>query len=601
MPRRGALGTASVGFLNRPLGGSNIRGWLLGGGTVLLCVSVYATDRWLIAASAGHLLFHTNPAEYALCEALLPFLDQPLLRSLLDSQVRTDLFSSITNSVDFIHGTLVLAGLTLMAAVQWFDAELGTWTMRMLSLAVSSTALALWLVVLLRWTRSVGVAIRFALLYTLAPHVFVLIGLVYWGTHEWVCLLHAALLAVLGPFLFAETRPAVTVAVALLAGALTALATLCNFSLLLPAGYLTAYLALTKMLDHRRIHGTKAAAIFALVLVCSVSVAFFVAYTATYLLFDLTELGFEARPDRNSFLEQVFHQPLSWANPAGWSGRVLTWGMLFLPSLQAIGSWRLVEFGVRGLILLAALTLCWRALPGRSDEQPNRMRGSEAAAIGARRSGLFLASYLILGWLAISLLPFAQVNWGDRNVPLSLRYYSHLYPVAFAVLAIWSMSGRRVLRTSLLVAILALGASENLRMMDPGNVGAHRRFDAVCLYLTKPGSDLPALVRFDRASPSFLAGYAYLFQFQDKGYWTFLTPHEVPERSHPQNVYAFVDAHVRTAEDTTEFMRGLGFALSVLSPPRRMHDEWDALRRAKEWDEAIRQGYDLSPDDLESP
>ena len=593
---------ASLGTVFAPGGPSAVRSTVVGGAVILVCVSMYAADRWLIAASAGHLLFHANPAEYALCEAILPFMDQPLLGVLSDTRTRSDLFAAVINSVDFPHGTLVLAALALMATVQWFDTELGTWTMRMLSLTWSTATLALWIGLLLHWTRSTGIAIRFALLYTLAPHVFVLVGLVYWGTHEWVCLLHAALLVMMSPFLGSEMRPAGAAAVAILAGATAAMMTVCNFSLLLPAGYVAAYFTVTTVFAHRRQHGPRSAALLGLGLVVSATAAFFVAYAVTLRLFDLPHLGYEARFDRNVFLESVFHEPLNWASPAAWSARVLSWGLLFLPSLKVDGNWRLVEYAVRALLLVAAAMICWQSIRGDVGGRSTAAR-KDASVIAAkqRKAGLFLASYLIVGWVAVGMLPFVQVNWGDQHVPLSLRYYSHLYPCAFAVLAIWSVWGRRFLRTLLLGAIVFIGASENFRLMDLGNTRAHRRYDAVALYLTRPHADLdlPRYVRFDQASPSFLAGYAYLLGFQDKGYWTFLTPSDVQQR--PHQLFAFIDSNIGNASDHAEFLRGTGFALSVLTPPSRMDGKWESLRRSPAWDDEILEGYLASPESLEGP
>ena len=194
---------------------------------------------------------------------------------------------------------------------------------------------------------------------------------------------------------------------------------------------------------------------------------------------------------------------------------------------------------------------------------------------------LFLCCYLPLGWLAIAALPLSfQVPGPDGLTPeFRVRYTAHLHPVAMAVLALWasqrSPDSVRGLRPALLAILLLILAPTSLRLMEPGNLRAGLRFDGVRAFAAtfdlNDDAEILLHAPLGGTSPSFIKGLALLHRYQYDDYWQWDPPRLARRSDHSTRVQAhwMEEAWTDPDVDEEEFMRGVGYALSVLFPPSK--------------------------------
>lgn len=544
------------------------RGWLAAGGLL----AAFVVDRWLIHRSTGHLLFHVDGAEYFYLLAMAPFEGQSTLGVLTDPHTRESFLRCCLQVADLaLHGSTIPPGIVLHALLEHAGLPWSTATLKGAALAYATLALALWLVLLARTWRSPGAAWRFGALALLGPAVFVKLNLLHWGTHEQVMLWHAVLLLVAGRWLVAgegaRARGGRGVLGPLsrmgLLGLVCAGLALLNFSLLIPGLFTLAWIGAGEGLRRWGGRGIPVAAGGIAGLITAGLTVLAVAWWGL-TRFELIEaLGFQAVLWRNDKVGEAltlasFHGPWDALRTAG------------------AGSWSL--------------------FPGL---------GVALAVLGTRvvrRSGhripaplLFLAAYLVVAWLTISVLPVAY----DQAGVLRPRFLAHLWPVSFAVIALWCAQGSDWLRRGVLIAVLLAGLPVQWSRLDLANLSAGSRYDAARLFeLTydEEGALPEERVLLGDATDDFILGFGVLRPYQTMEYWDWTPPRraarldhaailqgypgapglppppegpDVPEPGAP----GYLDAAL-TAEGVNpgEFYRGVGHAYRILLPlSRREH------------------------------
>lgn len=564
------------------------RGWLAASGLL----AAFVVDRWLIHRSTGHLLFHVDGAEYFYLLAMAPFEGQSTLGVLSDPHSRESFLRCCLQVADLaLHGSTIPPGIVLHAALEHAGLSWSTATLKGAALGYATITVALWLVLLGRTFRSPGAAWRFGALALLGPAVFVKLNLLHWGTHEQVMLWHAVLLLVAGRWLTAGEGKRGGGALAALGplsrmavlGLICAGLALLNFSLLIPGLFTLAWIGAGEGWRRWGGRGLPAAAGASAGLVAAGLAVSAVAWWGM-TRFELIEaLGFQAALWRNDKV-----------------GEALT-----LASFH--GPWEAVRTAGAG---------SWSLFPGL---------GVALAVLGTRvvrRSGhripaplLFLAAYLVVAWLTISVLPVAY----DQAGVLRPRFLAHLWPVSFAVIALWCAQGGDWIRRGALLAVLLLGLPVQWTRLDLGNLRAGSRYDAARLFeLTydEEGALPEDRVPLADASDDFILGLGVLRPYQTMEYWDWTPPRRAARMDHAAILQGYpgapglpppplgpdtpepgapgyLDAALAAAGvESEEFYRGVGYAYRVLLPPSRRDRLEPVLAEfpaAAVW---IREGYE---------
>jgi len=549
-----------------------------------LLVVLFVATRLGIVHSTGHLFFHIDAAEYGIFRGLRLYLDTPFLDLVLDREQRFRFALGMAGVADGgLHASLILSGLLVHLAVVEWDLPMSTLTLRHLAIGVSTTGLVVWL---LRLRASLGdggaIARRVALLWLLAPVMFLKMSVLYWGTHEMVVVLYALFIGLFGGWigrpgglLWSGVRAAVV-------GGAGSVAMAANTSLILPVAFFGLWIAAEAV--YTAIRNRRRGA--ALVLFFGMGLAgvgsFFAVWQRLCQVEALATIGLTPNIFANDKLNHI-EGTASLMGPEHWFMSLRTCVTLW--PMMAVAVW----------VLVAA----WR----------RRRPGQGGIDLGPSPHPfvVFSATYLLVCWFAISCLPFAY------SVPPNLfieRYTAHLYPVGFVLLAWGSIAlpfrlGRLRLGTVALGLWLLLFLPTPLSMIDLGNLDAGRRFDGVRIYFTTFGGDTaseapPAKwTRFGQASDSFVRGMAVLRVYQKVTYWGWRTPSEVAGMDHAGALKHLPGdfSYDMTAEDfdRADYFRGAGYGFRLVLPKGReqfLEGVWEHFPEEAGW---IRQGYAMDP------
>ncbi len=569
----------------RPRGG---RGWLAAGALLAALV----VDRLLIARTSGHLLFHIDGAEYFYLMALAPFEGQSIGSVLTDPHLREVFLRSTLGVADLaLHGSTVPPGIVLHALLEHGGMPWSTGTLKLAALGYATLTVALWILLLGGAWRSSGAAWRFAALALLGPTVFVKLNLLHWGTHEQVMLWHAVLMVLVGRWMTAGEagrpgrRRGRPVARQVGLGVLGVPLLLLNFSLAVPVLFTMAWIAGSSGWLRGRDRGVTTAAamgggLFA-VGVGSLALGWW-AITRVELV---GELGFQGALWRNDKLDEAlslaaFHGP--------WDA---------VTSLGA-GAWSLLP----GVAVAAVVLGSW-VVRRDTNPPPSPLR--------------FLSSYLLFSILVLSVVPVAY----DQHGVWRPRFLAHLWPVSFAVIALWCAAHKGWPGHAALAAVLLLGLPVQWARIDLANLSAGARYDGARLFELQYQEEgaLPAdRLRLAGVSRDHLIGFGVLRQYQTMEYWEWTPPRKAARLDHVAILEAYPGApglpppplgpgapepgasgyleHALEAAgiERPEFYRGIGAAYRVLLPPAR-GERFDeivaAIPDAEGW---LREGYGAS-------
>ncbi len=565
------------------------RRWL----ATTLVAAVFLADRLAVLRSSGHLLFDLNNAEYGFFRALLPHLGSHWTDQLADPQARAVLLHDLRTVGNQVHGSLALFGIGLLAALQDLGAPLSTGTLRGASLTLSTSALTLWCLTLTRQTGRPLTALTVGALWVAAPMVLLELTMVAWGTHEVAIALHALLVALVAGHLGVPDRPVVGLARVAGFAALGAVLTLASYSLLMPVAVTVGWLGVAATVSAVRRHGALGAV--ALPVAAAVGLAAWAGTLDAVLGTGwLHGLGMPRALPTDRFLWLPGKQggdflQRATADPGAvslWNDEVRDRAMVLVPGPTYGAAARTLEPLVRLGVLGLGAALGLRAL-----RRPRRRSTPRRALSG------YLGTTLVGGWVGVTVLSQTygfEAGIAEHCPP---RYYAHLFPVALAVLALWSTEGPRW-RLAPAAAVVFFGAWSHAFTLDSDQLRAPPVYDGVRLWAHTAGPrDLPPLpdrTPFRGVSDAWLDGLALLTRLQYRDYWRWTRPDQVDG---PRVALAVRDHlakhHDRRADP--DFWRGMGHALRVLVPPARADSLDAALEAAAPGRALVLEGYSDAP------
>jgi hypothetical protein len=591
----------------------------------------------MVLRGSVHLLFDLNDAEYGFFRVAQQFESTALWQVLTDTGTRMQFLHECKTVGNQVHGTLGLAGLELLVAMKLFGADYSTMTLKTLALFNSSLALIFWMVALGRGLRSLWVPVAFAALFTLSGPIFTKLTLLFWGTHELVFMLHGLMICLLAGWISQPTGAPGSLARLFAVGVLAALLTLCNYSLLMPGLFAIGWLSMAGGVHSWR--RTRSPAHLLLIpLLGGVALAgFFLTQSVVLSSMVLEGLGYPGQINwqhpfglsgkgGQSFL---FDFGGDWRDPQVWQSEVKPSALTMVPSTPpgapGVGAepWvRWSFFAAAGLCSLRGLwewTRGWMG-PSRSVHKP----------LSGQPLSVFLSVYLMAGFLGITWLSLTKGLTTDSIEGIRPRYYAHLYPVAFAVLACWCCTRPRWIRLIPLGLVLSFGLRDQQQLMGEDSQSIHR-YDGVRAWLMSKGDAKPAKnrrgevsatplecpdigelarllaeepsaerVAYGAASADFIRGTRILEAYQSHSYWKFRYPSELIQPMHIQPLREFESAHKRCVGPPSEdWWRGVGYAYSILIPESRVHQFQEIQGHFRHGAEAMKTGYSLSRADLE--
>ena len=577
---------------------------------ILIAVALlYVAFRVPVIASSSHLIFPHDRAEYGHVFVAARFLHEPWYALVFDARSRTEFLEQCRAIGDRTHGTLAMATFWLRAVVSITGLDLSTGTLKLLALANSTLALLLWCVALIRAVpgrQGISVLAGFAALFTLCPNVLLKISTVFWGTHDYVILIHALLMALFLPMALGRVRPRRSLAVAVGLGAVTAAAALANVFLLLPMSFLLLWTIGSIAVERGRTAGRRIVLRSLLAMAVAAAGTALVVVQLAFTSGILDGIGYPSSllAGGESFLFNQVRPGTEATVYASGGGRIMEmffaprglWysAMPLWPGPVCSPAWKVFEsltrIGVLGLALWLVVS-AWRSARGRAKEPRDDN--------SARRMTTFLAAYLLVGWGAVTLAGLGTGVYSEEPTVVP-RYYAHLYPVTLAMIASWCLAGARW-RIAVLLVLLGCGFTAHTRHVDPGNLGSLSRYDGVPLFSISPGAGpgLPltpgAWAGFESMSPSFVRGYAFLEMYQRYDYWSYVTPATLDERPLEPALRGYILGTVPSIVDSDEFYRGIGYALRLLFPPQRRGEVEPAVGRLSAGQAQIWKGYELAP------
>ena len=569
-------------------------------GLILGLASLFCLDRIWVLASAGHLFTDVNPAEYGFLSVLADFGGRPVSEQLSDPRARGDLLHAFRLVGNQMHGTLGALGVVMLTASEQTGAVLGTPFLRAFGLGQATLTVVLWLVGLWRASRSVWAVVGFTVLAVLGPPVWLGLNLLCWGTHETVGLLQAALVCLALPWM---AHPAAGRQQGLRVGALGLLAgvgTLLNPAVALPAVSVTLGVAVAPWVRRptaRRLVWALATSSAALALgvwlintVLATGVLDGLGYPRGLPLERLTGLiGKNGGP----LLHTRTAQPEELAR---WAAEARARAFLQAPT-AAYGVYATLAEQVARVGILAVGGLALTVAVG----------GIGARVRSHRRATAWLGLHLLVGMAATLVL--TRHTSLDPTVPTGAppRYFAHLYPFGFAVLAMLSAQRGVPVRRLLAVAVAGwvgwVGGFEHARSVDrarlsPEEASIALRYDGAAAWFSDRPQSMPAPERrpFPGQSDDFRRGYAAITGLQNARYWDWIRPVDLA-RSPDQAANAFARALRPSGEvtDPEAYWKGVGAALRVAVPRSRMPHAATFWRSQGRWATAIREGYDAPP------
>ena len=550
--------------------------WMLGA-----LVLLFVVERLAIALSSGHLMFHLDAGEYTPLWAVGPFLDQSTLALLLDPVARLEFFVACTAEP---HGpsitpSLVFAGGLVHFVSHHLGVPLGTLTVRMLSLGISTATLLCWLWMLLRSGLGRNVARRFALLFVLAPPIFLKLNLIYWGSHELVVLAVAAMLCAFVPWIRTPRPAALSLLQAICVGCLGAALAVFHGILVVPAAFLGLWLTLRAAAAAGR-DGSWLKALGLGICLAIIGVAsFFVSFWALVHLPTLQAIGLQP-----AFLSNNDFSAIAAASLSG--GASLWHGMM--PG-DRFTVWSVAQEGPLWVGLACAIALLIEAAV--------RRRRALAGSIIDEPILAFLACYMLFAWVVIGAVPEALSE---------TRYVVTLYPVSFALVAGWSLGARPTLRLALPLAMIAVQVPFHAGLLQLGQLDSGLRYDGTHSFYAfdDDAKDTPPWprTRLGGASHAFTLGMRVMTEYQwNNSYWRWHTPAEARALDH-EGILARYLSEGEGVDleqlDVEEFFHGIGYAYRILLPPPHEAAFEALIELHPDVAEAARRGYAMTPDDL---
>ncbi|HCP48341.1 MAG TPA: hypothetical protein DIU15_20040 [Deltaproteobacteria bacterium] len=558
-------------------------------------------DRWVIVLSTGHLLFHMDAGEYTPLRAVGPFLSESTLSIFVDGARRREFVEACTAPP---HGpsitpTLVWTGAMTHFAAVHLGASLSTLMTKAIALAVSTCALAAWLLLLVRaWPRT-GLLVRFGLLCLAAPPLLLKLSLMSWGSHELVLLVLPLFLLVFFPWI---VRPCVglrALARACVIGAVGGGLTVLHGTLILPAAFLGFWLLLGSAGRVWREQSRLRAGLVAVGMGLLGVGLFFAGWWGVASWPDMQAIGIGLSPlgtnDFGTMAGGALASPSAWLERLGPGGRFAT-----REFAQELPLW---------VGMVCAVDLLLRAA-FRTTRASSSQGGTQHSGPLDHPLGLFLSGYLLVSWTVV------------HGIPLELgetRYLAPLYPVSLAVVALWTLGQRPGLRALVLVALLSLQLPGHLGLLDVGNVEAGSRYDGSRMYYAFHGPEelVPPAERtpLGGATESFVQGMRLLTHYQwQNSYWDWFTAPEARALDHVAMLDAYLgDSDAARADprpggadhdrrivelgrmDTAGFWRGVGYAYRILFAPDRSELFLPVLESRPEVRALIEAGYELAP------
>ncbi len=400
------------------------------------------------------------------------------------------------------------------------------------------------------------VSALFAAQFIASPLLFTKLNLSLWGTHDAVVLLHAALLVGCAGLLVGRLGSIGGAAGLLVLGSLGAGLVFLNLSLLMPWAFVMGWVAFRTGAVRSLGIGRAAAPapIVAAVGLVLGLLSFIVCWRALNDLDLARAIGHEWVPSSNQKLRAVSAFG-DWVGPTRW--------------LRA-------EFLRRPEVLVPAVCAAHLLIA--------RLRDVGMSWSRHDLLGLFVSGYFLSALLGSAALPFAYGDLGGTVIFIP-RYYSHLYPVSFAVVGLWAVGGRRWRRWLVLALVLVLYVPGHVALIDVPSMRAVRHYDGLPQY--KMGPDWrgtgaatevdcrsPSLLEGDqRRRCSWLMGFALLDRYQGAAQaWT--PPRDLGQATDPASQ---VRAHREDIDHRYPelalvdegFARGVGCALRLLFPPPR--------------------------------
>ena len=550
--------------------------WMLGG-----LVLLYVLERLAIALSSGHLLFHLDAGEYTPLRAVGPYLDRSTLALFLDPATRLDFFVACTAEP---HGpsitpTLVVAGGLVHFVSHHLGAPLGTITVRMLSLGISTATLVCWVWMLLRCGVGRSIARRFALLFLLAPPIFLKLNLIYWGSHELVVLVIAAVLCALVPWIREPAPARLALVQALCVGLGGALLTVLHGILVVPAAFVGVWLALRAAAAAQREQGWPAALGLGSALAV-IGIGSFLG--GWWLLVQLPTM--QAIGLKPAFLANNDFSTIAGSSLVG--GASLWEGMM--PG-DRFTSWAWIQEGPLWVGMLCALAVLIEARARRS-------RALNGSVIDEPLVS-FLAYYMLFAWIVIGAVPEELSE---------TRYVVTLYPVSFALVAAWSLGPRPRLRLVLPLVLMAAQVPTHASLLELGQLDAGIRYDGTRQFYVfdDEGEDTPPWrhTRLGGGSRAFALGMRVMREYQwNNSYWEWHTPAQARSLDHETILARYLSEGegVDLARvDIEEFFHGIGYAYRILLPPPYESQFEDLVGQHPDVSQAARTGYSMQPDEL---
>jgi len=554
----------------------------------LVCVAgllLFVVDRALILGSSTHLLFDLNDAEYGFLRAALPFEGMSVMEVWSDPDLRRRFLHGCRTVGNQVHGSLAITGTLFLGLLDLPGVVPSTLLMKVLALATACVALLSWMIALARGLPGRAIPLAFALLYTLCPLVLLKLGLLLWGTHEVVLALQGLLLAATAPWIARAARTGRgRLLRAGLLGVGGAVLVLGNYAMLLAVGMVTGWLVLRALLTRRGLP-------WAPLMIAAFGAAF-VGTLQLILGSDvLAGMGFPPRIDPGHFLllagkggdPFLFESARSAGGSSllgelsAWSEEIRRSALPMMPSARYGRHAEALELTVRAgcgvLSVLGLLAFGWARLRGNT-------RG------WAQPMTAFLALYLLVGWLGISLISIRFGLTPGGVAGFQPRYFAQLYPVALALLATLAAAPRLVGAPALL-GVLWLGAFDNAQLIDLDNRGALLRYDGVAVWLQRHGDRIPEDAPLASTSDAYRDGYAVITAHQHGSYWRWTWPAELARP-------AFITPLRRAtaaAPDDPDYWRGVGAALGVLIPPARKVLFDEVCRAFPDHADALREGW----------
>ena len=543
-------------------------------------VGLYLVERLVIALSSGHLLFHLDPGEYTPFRAVAPYMDRSTWALFLDPVSRLDFFVVSTAPP---HGPSITPSLVVASGLVHFvshhlGAPLGTLTVRLLSLGISTATLLFWIGALLRSGLGRSLTRRFTLLFLLAPPIFLKLSLIYWGSHELVILAIAASLCALVPWIREPASPRLALVQALCVGVVGGFLSVMHGILVVPAAFVGVWLALRATARARRTGTVLGSLGLGSVLAFLGVVSFLATWWMLVQLPTMQAIGLRPAFLANNDFSTIAAAPL--AGSSLWSG--------MMPGDRFV-SWVWIQEGPLWVGIACALALLLEA-------RLRHRRGQTGSVIDEPMVS-FLSWYMLFAWIVIGAVPEALSE---------TRYVVTLYPVSFALVAAWSLGPRPRLRLVLPVLLIAIQIPTHAGLAQWGQLDSGLRYDGTQQFYVfdDKDEDTPPwrYTRLGGASRAFTLGLRVMREYQwNNSYWQWHTPAEARALDHESILARYLsdgEGVDLQALDVDEFFEGIGYAYRILLPPPHQSVFEALLSLHPDVAPAARRGYSMLPADL---